>query len=81
MEILIIWSIGILNLLTFYFGFKAGKEEEIVNEEIKMPNPIEIYKKHKENQEIKKEQERIDTIMQNINNYDGTSNRQKDIPS
>lgn len=48
-------------------------------------NPIEAYKEHKE---IKKqadeynlEQRQLATMMDNINNYDGTSTGQKDIPN
>lgn len=81
MEILLIWSVGILNLVTFYFGFKAGKGEAIEDKEIDLPNPMKVYREYREKQEVKKEQERENIIMQNIDNYDGTSNGQQDIPN
>jgi len=80
MEILLIWSIACICLLAFYIGFKIGKGEQIANKEIILPNPMKIYTEHKEKQEVKKEQERIDAIMQNIDHYDGTANGQIDIP-
>ena len=81
MEILLVWSVGLICLLAFYFGFNAGKGEQIPSKEIKIPNPLNAYREHKEKEEVKKEQQRIDVIMQNIDNYDGTSNGQKDVPN
>lgn len=80
MEILLVWSVSMICLLAFSIGFKTGKGEQIENKEIILPNPIKTYREHKEKQEVKKEQERIDAIMQNIDNYDGTANGQIDIP-
>lgn len=80
MEILLIWSIGLICLLAFYFGFNTGKGEQIMDKEIDLPNPMKVYREHKEKEEAKKEQEKLDIIMQNIDNYDGTSRNQKDIP-
>ena len=48
-------------------------------------NPIENYKEHKEiKQQIRindLEQRQVATMMENIDNYDGTSTGQKDIPN
>lgn len=81
MEILLVWSIGLICLLAFYFGFSAGRGEQIANKEIELPNPLNMYREHKEKQEVKRKQEKDDVIMQNINIYDGTANGQKDIPN
>lgn len=55
-------------------GMKASRGEEI-----KVPNPVEKVKSFKETQEYKKEQEALDTMMYNIDVYDGTGLGQKDI--
>ncbi len=79
-EILLVLSTGIISLLSFYMGAILGRGGQIADKEIKLPNPMKAYKEHKEKLEVKKEQERLDIVMQNIDNYDGTSNNQKDIP-
>ena len=62
--------------LGFYFGFKLGKKEEI-------KTPIQAVKQkmeEKKEKEIYEEQmETFNTILHNINNYDGTSKNQKEI--
>lgn len=80
MEVLLVLSTGIICLLAFYFGSIIGKGETIPEQNINIPNPIKAYKEHKEKEELKKEQEKIDIIAQNIDNYDGTENGQRDIP-
>lgn len=81
MEIILILITGIMNLLCFYFGAKIG-QKTINNEPIKMEmkSPVQAIKEYKENKQIKKEQEIEETIMHNIDVYDGTSIGQKDIP-
>ena len=72
---------GILNAVCFYIGAKIG--QQVVNrEEVKLPivNPIETINKMEENREVKLEQSKYETLMENIDNYDGTSLGQKDIP-
>ena len=81
MEILLVWSVGLICLLAFYFGFSAGKGEQIANKEIELPNPMKVYREHQEKQEVKRKQERDSIIMQNIDNYDDTPNGQKDVPN
>jgi hypothetical protein len=62
-------------------GQKAGKDEPI-----KLPNlnPVIAYREHEAKKEArhraKEEQRRIDIIMKNIENYDGTSDNQRDVP-
>ena len=46
----------------------------------KLPNPVKAIKDRMENKEYKAEQDRISTILQNIENYDGTGYRQEDVP-
>lgn len=43
-------------------------------------DPLKAYREREERREAKEKQDRLDTIMQNIESYDGTSNGQKDVP-
>lgn len=82
MEILITaLVVSTLNVVCFFVGAKIG---QTVNkcEALQTPtlNPLQLYREHQEKKEADKEQEKINTIMENIERYDGTSNGQKDIP-
>ena len=80
-NIILILVVGALCIVCFFVGAKV---EQKVNkgETLELPkvNPIEIIREKQEKREAKKEQERIDTIMRNIEMYDGTSNGQEDVP-
>lgn len=81
MEILLIVSIGIMNILCFFVGAKIGQKVSR-GETIEVPNlnPMNVIRNEIDSFEERKEQERYKTIMDNIDNYDGTSIGQKDIP-
>lgn len=78
--VLLVLLIGVMNLLAFFIGAtttqKANKGEGI---RIPNMNPVEAYKKHREQEEASKEQERLNTMLENINNYKGDGIGQKDI--
>lgn len=48
-------------------------------EEIKLPNPVEKVQSFKDSQEYKKEQAALDTMLHNIDVYDGTDLGQRDV--
>lgn len=79
-NILTIIALGTLNIVCFFVGAKIGqkvvKGEEIKAPEITIPTPIRDYQRKKQ---AEAEQNKIDTIMQNIEAYNGTSAGQKDI--
>ena len=79
-NVLILLIIGGLNVVCFFLGAKIGqkvvKGEEIKAPEIVFKNPIEEHRKKKL---TKAEQDKIDTIMHNIEAYNGTSVGQKDV--
>lgn len=79
-NITMIVCLGALNIVCFFIGAKIGqkvvKGEEIKAPEITIPMPIRDYQKKKQ---AEAEQNKIDTIMQNIERYDGTSMGQKDV--
>ena len=86
MEILVlIASISMLNYLWFNLGIKmtqkVSKGEEIETPEL---NPVKAVNKviteHREKEEAKAEKEKLETILRNIERYDGTSSHQEDVP-
>jgi len=80
MEIALVLTVGVLCIGCFLIGAKVGQKVS-KGENIELPtvNPLEAYRKHEEKREAQKEQDRIDTIMRNIECYDGTPNNQTDV--
>ena len=80
--IILVLSIGIMNILCFFIGAKVG-QKVVKGEDIKLPNPIKAIEETKETWEFKKEQdeenERLKIQLENIDNYNGTPLGQKDI--
>ena len=81
MEVLLLLVMAMANIVCFMVGAKVGQTVS-KGEEVKLPtlNPMEIYKTHKENKVAEAEQDKIDTVMQNLEAYNGTEAGQKDIP-
>ena len=75
--IILVFMTGSFCVISFLVG--AGKGNTRVN-----LNPIEAYKEHKEQKEQSKaydlKQRQFATMMENVENYDGTPLGQKDIP-
>ena len=80
MEILIILTVGILNVGCFLIGVKVG-QKVVKGEDIELPslNPMKAYREAQDRKQAEKEADRLETIMQNIEAYDGTSMGQKDV--
>lgn len=76
MEIAIIMCIA--NIVCFITGAKIG-QFAAQNKEIKLPNPINALEEYREKLEERKEREREDIMLENINNYDGTGMGQQDV--
>lgn len=74
--------ISVLNAICFLIGARTFQNVHR-GEEIKLPsiNPMEKIKEYRETKEAQFEQERFNTMLENINNYSGDSTGQKDIPS
>lgn len=79
---LLVLIIGTLNVVCFLIGAKVG-QTVAKGEEIEMPtvNPFKAYQEHQERKEADREKAKIETILHNIDEYDGTEAGQKDIPS
>jgi hypothetical protein len=78
--IILVMLMGGMNLLAFLIGARVG-QKVVNNAPVELPtiNPITLYKEHKDKEEMSKEQEKLNTMLDNINNYDGSSANQKEI--
>ena len=78
--VLLVVFICLSNFICLIVGVKVGQKasrgEDIP---IKLPNPVEKIQTMKDSQEYKKEREAIETMLYNIDVYDGTGMGQKDI--
>jgi hypothetical protein len=78
---LLILITGTLNAVCFYIGAKVG-QKVVKGEPIELPtlNPMQVIREREERKEAEREQDKLDTILENIENYNGTSAGQKDVP-
>ena len=78
--ILIMLTVGILNVGCFFIGAKVG-QKAVKGEPIELPslNPLKAYRELQDRKQAEREADRLDTILQNIETYDGTSAGQKDV--
>lgn len=81
MEILLVLTVGTLCIACFFVGAKVGQQAS-KGEPIETPviNPIKAIREHQERKAAEEEQSKIDTIMRNIEIYDGTERGQEDVP-
>ena len=81
MEILTILATGTLCIVCFFVGSKLG-QTVAKGEKIDLPsvNPMKKIQEQREKKQAEKEKNRIDTILRNIDNYDGTGAGQEDVP-
>jgi hypothetical protein len=47
---------------------------------VELPSPTKAVQEHREKKEAQMEQNRLETIMRNIESYDGTPYGQKEVP-
>lgn len=77
--IVLVFMTGLFCVLSFLVGVLStlGKSRITLN-------PIEAYKEHKEQKQQQEEhnleQKQLETMLENIENYDGTPTGQRDIP-
>ena len=72
--------ISFCNIACFVIGAKVG-QKVVKDEPIETPsvNPFKAYREMKEKQEAEEAKNRSDTILRNIDNYDGTGDGQEDV--
>lgn len=81
MEVLLVLTVGAMCIGCFLIGAKVGQKVS-KGEEIELPtvNPLKLYREHEARKIAEMEQNRLDTIMQNIESYDGTASGQREVP-
>jgi uncharacterized protein YneF (UPF0154 family) len=80
MELMLVALVGTLNVMCFLIGAKVGQKVSR-DETIELPNlnPMKAIREMQDKREAERVQDKIETIMQNIDNYDGTSAGQRDV--
>ena len=81
MDVILIAVVSALNIVCFYIGAKVGQKAS-KGEPIEVPNlnPVKAIRENQARRVAKEEQDKIDTIMRNIEKYDGTDRGQEDVP-
>ena len=79
--VLIIAIVGALRIVCFFIGAKVG-QTAAKGERIETPREtaINAIRAHQAKKEADMKQDRFNTIMRNIEAYDGTANGQQDVP-
>ena len=79
--LLLLLTISASNIVCLIVGAKVGQTVS-KGETIQTPtvNPIKAIREHLDHKESEREQERVNTIMRNIERYDGTTKGQEDVP-
>lgn len=76
-SIILVLVTGCLCIWSFSIGVRVGQKPEKV--EVPTINPLKAYREKEEKKEAEREREKLETIMRNIDNYDGTSYRQEEV--
>ena len=65
---------------SFIIGAKVGQAVKN-GEKVETPtvNPMEAYRQHQAKKEAEMEKNRLDTILRNIDNYNGTEYGQEEV--
>ena len=81
MEVLLLGIMCLSNILCFMIGAKVGQAVS-KGERVELPkiDPLKAARERQERQEAEREQDRIDAIKRNIDNYNGTAEGQTVIP-
>ena len=69
--------VGLINLCCFLAGVWAGCLRR--GEKVRLPERRNISRERREKQQAQVQQERLLTVLQNIESYDGTPYGQKDV--
>jgi hypothetical protein len=77
----LILATGMLCVACFLIGAKVGQTASN-GERIELPkvNPLKAIREREDRKEAEREQNRIETIMRNVERYNGTSAGQEDVP-
>lgn len=80
MEILLVIAVGAMCIGCFLIGAKVGQTVS-KGESIELPsaNPFDAYRKSEARKMAQEERDRINTILRNVDNYDGTGRGQEEV--
>ena len=81
MEALIYAVIGLLNIVCFVIGAKVG-QTIVKGEKVELPkikNPLQAVRETRAKKEAEREQDKLNTVLRNIERYDGTSRGQEEV--
>ena len=79
MEVITILAMGIVCIACFVIGARVG-QAVAKGEKVELPiNPMVAAKERQAKEEAEFEQSRLNTILENIERYDGTSAGQKAV--
>lgn len=78
MTIAIMAVVSLSNIICLFIGAKIG-QLSASGKDINVPSPISAVREYREEKELVKEREKNQTMLENIENYDGTGIGQKDI--
>lgn len=81
MEVLLLLVMGAVNIACFMIGARVG-QKVAKGEAIELPtvNPMELVQEQREKRAAQEERNKLDTILRNIESYDGTAYGQEDVP-
>ena len=81
MEVLLLLVCGAMNIACFLIGAKVGQTVR-KGETIELPSfePLKTREERAAKKEADLEAERLDAILRNVENYDGTGFGQEDVP-
>lgn len=81
MEVLLMMAVlAASNIVCFMVGARVG--QKVTNgEEVELPkiDPMQAVRDHRAKKEAEMEQNKVCTILRNIDNYDGTPNGQEEV--
>lgn len=81
MEVLLLAVMAASNILCFLIGARVG-QKVTKGEEVELPkvNPMEAIRERESRKEAERVKDKVDTILRNIDHYDGTGQGQEDVP-
>lgn len=81
MEVLLLLACGAMNVACFIIGAKVGQTVR-KGETIELPSfePLKTKEERAGKKEADLEAERLNAILRNVENYDGTGFGQEDVP-
>lgn len=80
MEVILLAITGLFNIVCFVIGAKVG-QTIVKGEKVEMPNlsPLKAIRENNARKAAEMEQDKLNTVLRNIERYDGTSKGQEDV--